>query len=112
MSGSRWMSTGAAMGSGIYMANQLSVSLGYAGGRGGSCSGHWPNAERVGGQNPVIVAICEVIDRESYKTRGRNAGYYVVPDEECVATRFLLINPRAGHAGGILASCLSINVRT
>ncbi|CAM9719108.1 unnamed protein product [Ectocarpus sp. 4 AP-2014] len=113
MSGSRWMSSGAAMGSGIYMANQLSVSLGYAGGgRGGSCSGHWPNAERVGGQNPVIVAICEVIDRESYKTRGRNAGYYVVPDEECVATRFLLINPRAGHGGGILASCLTINVRT
>ncbi|CAB1098736.1 unnamed protein product [Ectocarpus sp. CCAP 1310/34] len=112
MSGSRWMSTGAAMGSGIYMANQLSVSLGYAGGRGGTCSGHWPNAERVGGQNPVIVAVCEVIDRESYKIRGRNAGYYVVPDEECVATRFLLINPRAGYGGGILASCLTINVRT
>lgn len=63
LQGSKWMSSGAAMGSGIYMANQLSVSLGYAGGRGGSCGGHWPNAERVGGQNPVIVAICEVIDR-------------------------------------------------
>eukprot|EP00903_Cladosiphon_okamuranus_P021144 g19422.t2 len=112
MSGSRWMSTGAAMGNGIYMADHLAVSCGYAGGRGrGGGGGHWPrSATRLDG-NPVIVAVCEVINREEYKCKGHraiSAGYYVVPDEEAVSTRFLLINP--SNSTGITASGLTINL--
>lgn len=61
--GSKWMSSGAGMGKGIYMADQLSVSFGYAGGRGGGGSGHWPQSATATGRNPVIVAVCEVINR-------------------------------------------------
>lgn len=56
------MSSGAAMGSGIYMADQLCVSFGYTGGRGGG-GGHWPQSATATGKTPVIVAVCEVINR-------------------------------------------------
>ena len=50
------------MGKGIYMADQLSVSFGYAGGRGGGGC-HWPQSSTGTGSTPVIVAVCEVINR-------------------------------------------------
>ena len=56
--GTKFMSSGAAYGNGIYMANQLSVSLHYA--SGGSSGGHWPQAETEG--EAVIVAVCEVVN--------------------------------------------------
>lgn len=52
------MSTGAAHGKGIYMADKLQVALGYAGG-GGTQS--WPMARTSG--TAVVVAVCEVVDR-------------------------------------------------
>lgn len=52
------MSSGQAYGQGIYMADQLSVSLGYAK---GTEATHWPNATVKG--TAVIVAVCEVVDR-------------------------------------------------
>ncbi|CAM9874564.1 unnamed protein product, partial [Ectocarpus fasciculatus] len=39
---------------------------------------------------PAIVAVCEVIDRPEYHRQG----YFVTPDEDSVATRFLLIDPK------------------
>lgn len=54
------MSAGAAHGSGIYMAEKLSVALHYAGV--GAGSSHWPNGTSEGSQ-AVIVAVCEVIDK-------------------------------------------------
>ncbi|CBJ27947.1 expressed unknown protein [Ectocarpus siliculosus] len=42
-------------------------------------------------QAPAIVAVCEVIDRPGYNKGNR---CLVIPDESCVATRFLLIEPR------------------
>lgn len=56
------MSTGAAMGNGIYMADQLAVSFGYAGARGGG-GGHWPLSATGNGGIPTIVAVCEVINK-------------------------------------------------
>eukprot|EP00752_Nemacystus_decipiens_P012582 g11143.t1 len=41
---------------------------------------------------PAIVAICEVIDRPAYKELGYG-GLFVVPEEEHLAVRFLLVNP-------------------
>ncbi|CAM9750386.1 unnamed protein product, partial [Ectocarpus sp. 12 AP-2014] len=60
-----------------------------SGGRGGHGNGLNPspvNAPKA----PVIVAVYEVIDRPEYK---RNNRLLVIPDEHCVATRFLLIDP-------------------
>lgn len=58
-SGTKFMSAGAAYGHGIYMADQLSVSLGYAS-RGGS-GAHWSLAKTKG--EATILAVCEVIDK-------------------------------------------------
>ncbi|CAN0169584.1 unnamed protein product, partial [Hapterophycus canaliculatus] len=59
MSGTKFMTAGAAYGHGIYMANQLSVSLHYA--NRGASGGHWPLATTKG--EATIVAVCEVIDK-------------------------------------------------
>lgn len=64
------MSTGAAMGNGIYMADSLSVSSGYAGARGGG-GGHWPQSATGTGGTPVIVAVCEVINRRVFVAQPR-----------------------------------------
>ena len=52
------MTAGKAYGSGIYMAEKLSVALGYAQ---RTARKHWPNACNTG--RAVIVAVCEVVDR-------------------------------------------------
>ncbi|CBJ31733.1 conserved unknown protein [Ectocarpus siliculosus] len=60
-----------------------------SGGRGGH--GNRLNPPAVNAlKAPPIVAVCEVIDRPEYK---RNNRLLVIPDEHCVATRFLLIDP-------------------
>eukprot|EP00752_Nemacystus_decipiens_P012577 g11138.t1 len=109
MSGTKYQSAGAAYGSGIYMADELQVSLGYAGvGAPGAGSSHWPMST-FGSSQAVIVAVCEVIDKEeNRKTHGPR--YFVIPEEECVATRYLLINPdtKAGKTALISASKLTI----
>lgn len=57
------MSRGAAYGKGIYMADMLSVSLGYAASNGME---HWPRGKTSG--VAVIVAVCEVVDRQGAAT--------------------------------------------
>ncbi|CAM9516966.1 unnamed protein product [Ectocarpus sp. 4 AP-2014] len=103
MSGSKYMSSGAAYGKGIYMADMLSVSLGYAASDG---TEHWPLGKTSG--MAVIVAVCEVVDRPHYKKAN---GCFVVPDDECVATRFLLIDPSPTGGGAISASKLALNLQ-
>lgn len=81
------MSSGAAMGNGIYMADQLSVSCGYAGGRGAG-GGHWPQSATGTGKSPVIVAVCEVINRcifvDHWHVRtGKRRGYQPSPSLQC-----------------------------
>ncbi|CAN0016691.1 unnamed protein product [Ectocarpus fasciculatus] len=58
-------------------------------GRGGHGNRVDPHAVNVP-QAPAIVAVCEVIDRPDYNKRSM---VWVIPDESCVATRFLLIDP-------------------
>lgn len=57
--GTKYMSAGQAYGKGIYMAENLSVALGYARNRGTAY--HWMNARTKG--SAVIVAVCEVVNR-------------------------------------------------
>ncbi|CAM9168669.1 unnamed protein product [Ectocarpus fasciculatus] len=93
MSGTKYQSYGASYGKGIYMAEALGVSLKYAGmhSNGEGSGSHWPLSYMDG--SAVIVAVCEVIDKEECR-QAHGPKYYVVPDEECVATRYLLINPK------------------
>lgn len=61
--GTKYQAYGAAYGSGIYMADQLQVSLQYAGlGGSGAGAGHWPMST-LGTSQAIIVAVCEVIDK-------------------------------------------------
>lgn len=55
------MPHGATRGDGIYMADNLPASLGYANTH--SHHGNWPEAAVAGGAITAVVAICEVIDR-------------------------------------------------
>lgn len=73
------MSTGAAYGSGIYLGADSSTSFGYAGTVGG-----W--SQSIYGTSCTCVAVCEVINA------GYSANpYYVVPVEDHVVTRYLLV---------------------
>lgn len=82
MSNTKYMSTGAVHGSGIYLAKNLSLALGYA--RSGQLHGSTPLGND--GHSVKCVALCEVIDRKSDFTTS-NATMYVVPQEEYVSTR-------------------------
>ncbi|CAM9311371.1 unnamed protein product [Ectocarpus sp. 8 AP-2014] len=62
------------------------VASGGRGGHGNRLNPPAVNAPKA----PAIVAVCEVIDRPEYR---RNNRLLVIPDEHCVATRFLLIDP-------------------
>ncbi|CAB1096092.1 unnamed protein product [Ectocarpus sp. CCAP 1310/34] len=62
------------------------VASGGRGGHGNRLSPPAVNAPKT----PAIVAVYEVIDRPEYK---RNNRLMVIPDEHCVAMRFLLIDP-------------------
>lgn len=63
--GTKYMTAGQAYGSGIYMADQLQVSLTYAGvGGTGAGLSHWPlSSSGSSSAQAVIVAVCEVIDK-------------------------------------------------
>ncbi|CAM9168896.1 unnamed protein product [Ectocarpus fasciculatus] len=74
-----------------------------SGGRGGH--GNRVNPPAVNAPKaPAIIAVCEVIDRPEYKRDNR---LLVIPDESCVATRFLLLDPSGASvrlANGDLAA--------
>eukprot|EP01126_Amoeba_proteus_P050158 TRINITY_DN5905_c0_g1_i2.p1 TRINITY_DN5905_c0_g1~~TRINITY_DN5905_c0_g1_i2.p1 ORF type:complete len:489 (-),score=96.86 TRINITY_DN5905_c0_g1_i2:167-1447(-) len=95
LSGTSLMSTGAAYGNGIYMAQDSGTSLGYA-----AAANGWPNS-MFGEHGLQCVAICEVINA-GYKANP----YYVVPDENHVVTRYLLLFNSANPHQNLLATSI------
>uniref|UniRef100_A0A6B2L8T5 Poly [ADP-ribose] polymerase n=1 Tax=Arcella intermedia TaxID=1963864 RepID=A0A6B2L8T5_9EUKA len=82
MSGTSLMSTGQAYGPGIYLAADSSVSIGYA----KPLSGWSKSMFNLNGNELFsVVALCEVIT--GYKANP----YYVIPNEDHVATRYLFL---------------------
>jgi len=111
MSNTKHMSTGAAYGKGIYFATDSVTSIAYCrnvqGGRlvpskfGTDC---WPNS--MFGRSLTCLALCEIINKKEDFTLhpgsllpggrgGVGSGYYVVPHEEYVTTRFFIVNPQS-----------------
>uniref|UniRef100_A0A7S2FMF6 Poly [ADP-ribose] polymerase n=1 Tax=Octactis speculum TaxID=3111310 RepID=A0A7S2FMF6_9STRA len=100
MSGTKHMSTGQVYGAGIYFASNSSTSLGYCG---KTRPVSWKNSKHF--KLPMTcLALCEIINREKeftyYPGKGaakgkkmNDQGIYVVPQEEYVMTRFLIVNP-------------------
>jgi len=82
LSGTALMSTGQAYGSGIYLAAESNTSMGYAKPLQG-----WSRSilNASGNENIQVLALCEVIN--GYKANP----YYVVPNEDHVATRYLFV---------------------
>jgi poly [ADP-ribose] polymerase 6/8 len=83
-SNTKLMTTGAAYGPGIYMAPNLSVSLGYA--RMGAS--YWPKSQFRDASQLQCLALCEVVKHPNVPTVPNP--YFVIRQEECVATRFFI----------------------
>ncbi|CAM6108959.1 unnamed protein product [Calypogeia fissa] len=93
MSNTKYMSTGAAYGQGIYLADNLGLSFSYA-----SSAPHaesWKNGSLKGGM--IVIAICEVIKGATTENYGHdhnpNNHIVVVPPgmEDSVSVRYLLV---------------------
>jgi hypothetical protein len=80
------MSHGAAHGPGVYLSPHLSITSSYS----NSSKKVWEFSQ-VLRPNDSCQAICEIINRPSDITI--NNKIYVVPNEEYVATRYLMISP-------------------
>merc|ERR1712080_258242 len=90
------MTAGAALGDGIYLAKQMKYSLGYTRSR-----PSWPESQL--GSLLSCIALCEVINKPEFDKNG----VFVVPDEACVITRFLLVSKAqasSGHGSGFQGS--------
>ena len=74
-SGTTKQSHGAAYGQGIYLAGNSATSMGYS---------------RIGSLKFSVIAIAQVIDASKYNKR--NSGIYVVPDEQKVLIKYLILN--------------------
>jgi len=96
MSGTELMSAGAAYGAGIYLGSQSSTSMGYVGNSGG-----W--AKSAFGQQNQCMAVCEVIDA-GYKANP----HYVVPIEDHVVTRYLIVFNSSNPHHSLAASSLAL----
>jgi len=98
LSGTALMSAGAAYGAGIYLGADSSTSMGYAGSSGG-----WQKSKF--GVSNQCMAVCEVI----------NAGYtsnpyYVVPKEDHVLTRYLVVFNSSNPYKNVAAKSLTVPV--
>ena len=93
MSSSHLMTAGAAYGSGIYAAEDMSTSLGYCGYHSTQGSSSWRHNVM---DDSYIMAIIEVIKKPSYQ----HGGIYVIPEDKHVIIRYLLIfRQNAGMVG-------------
>ena len=95
-SGTKMMSTGSALGSGIYTAEGISTAMNYARSDRG-----WENS--MFGSTLTLIFLCEIIDRPSDFTNETNGYFgasnvYVIPNENYVITRRILINPTNRNA--------------
>ena len=68
------------------MAENGNVSMGYA-----TMTSSWPMSAL--GSGVQCLALCEVIDQKDRFTHSSH-GYYVVPQEELVTTRFFIVNAK------------------
>jgi hypothetical protein len=109
LSGSAMMANGAAYGSGVYLASNLQMSMGYTGSRGYGLvptAGVWQRAAidfaaasvdlDVAAANPVVLALCEVTNTGPQGGARVHTGMYVVGTDD-VALRYLLLVPSAGN---------------
>eukprot|EP01059_Diplonema_ambulator_P000347 TRINITY_DN10282_c0_g1_i1.p1 TRINITY_DN10282_c0_g1~~TRINITY_DN10282_c0_g1_i1.p1 ORF type:complete len:782 (+),score=148.22 TRINITY_DN10282_c0_g1_i1:231-2348(+) len=89
------MSAGAAHGPGIYLAKDISTSIGYM----REAKKGWANSALLG-DSITCIALCEVVDeRKEQNTKCHDhGGIYVVEDEDLVSTRFFFVFP-AGYNG-------------
>lgn len=83
VSGSKWMTTGAAYGVGIYLSNTLSVSYSYSVGT--LAARH---------DADLILGVYEVYDASRYK---KAEGYYVVAHEPDLLLRYLIYLPKVNY---------------
>ncbi len=73
--------------SGIYMATDSGTSLGYC----AAASGSW--SKSIYGSF-ICLAICEVVNQSHL-----SGSVYVVPNEDTVVTRFLIVYPQQSGGG-------------
>ena len=102
------MANGAAYGAGVYLAANLSTSMGYTNSRDGHTNGvdAWQRAAAdfaaafdvdVAMKPPVLVALCEVTSAGPQEQgRSKSNGIYVVGTED-VALRYLFLLPQASY---------------
>lgn len=92
-SNTKYMSTGAVYGAGIYFARHMATSMGYCQSRSGLME--WRNSG-IGKSGCTIMALCEIINRPSdFTTNGSDI--IVVPHDEYVITRYLIVNPTSSY---------------
>jgi hypothetical protein len=92
MSKTKYMTTGAAYGDGIYMAGRLALSLQYSAKSSAALITPWPYSP----YGNTILALCEyVANGDMVKEHNvSHDPYYVAADEGHVAVRVLLVRPR------------------
>lgn len=86
-SNSKYFLNGAAYGNGIYLSNDINLSLGYSGVAAGYGSVFNPSTGCVEGEN-MILAIFQVINNHRWHKHGT---IYVVDDENALVLRYLLV---------------------
>ena len=101
MSSSHMMTAGAAYGAGIYAAENMGTSLGYCGYTSSSATHIWQHNNL---DNKHIMAIIEVINKNEYK----HGGIYVIPNDQDVIIRYLLIFTQ-GSGGACNAGQLNLD---
>lgn len=98
MSGTKYMTTGAVFGNGVYLAEHSSTSASYI-----------KTDQSVGWSSSIFrtgfrcMAVCEVVGTPIDKS---GSGIYVVPDEERIAARYLMIYPPETHIPNVSAQTL------
>ena len=84
MSGTDGQVNGAAYGSGVYLAPESGTSFSYM-----HYLPAWKNSALFRAANIGCMAVCEIIKHPSLK--GQPNPYYVIPDENLIATRYFLV---------------------
>jgi hypothetical protein len=77
-SGTSWMTSGAAFGTGIYLSDTLNVSFSYS-----------------AGKSDIAIGVYEIYDSASYR---KAPGIFVVPDENLLLLRYLIYIPRTNKS--------------
>ena len=87
-SGTKLQLNGAAYGKGIYLADQASTSFGYSQICNSGLNTNTYDLDGIQDGRWACLALCEVVPSD---TIHRTGGIWVVPDEDCVLTRFFFV---------------------